>query len=432
MPSLMAFPTKGSLYTIQPGDTLTKIGTRAGVPWKDIWAANPSIVTLSGNPDLIYPNQTIFIPGPAPSATDLNPAAGASPDSYKFILDGYSMPVSTFRLQRSLDSIFDSWTAEVAWTPGDDPDLDKRTAAFAFPTALLYIGRTLCATGRLYDVTPRVSEGGRSKTLECFTATVDLVDSKFSPDYSMEWQGATLGQIASDVLNKLGFAHHYNYDPKAPYEYAIMEKLQSPAAFLIKLAGDRAVLVTNDEQGAVVLMQPDVNASPVGTIEEPEILQAAKAQGALEWSAKFAGRERFHNYIVIGQGGDATDTVSKSADKNVPSIRTMTFESDYLDIVNTVGDSANWRRSLQIAKAMTIPLPVASWYAPNGQPWKPGMMLTVKSHTLGVPGGYKFVVRKTEHVLDERGMTCTLSICPPNALTGDPVDEPWLTGGGKA
>jgi prophage tail gpP-like protein len=431
MPEIKATPTKGYLYTIQSGDTMTKIGLRAGMPWQQIWAANPSIIRISNNPDLIYPNQTIFIPGDTPSAATTNPAAGASPDSYKFLLAGHDVKVATLRLQRSLDSIFDSWTAEIAWKAGADADLDKATAPYGFQDAMLYLGQYLVATGRLYDVSPKISDSGSSKILECFTATVDLVDSKLPPNYSMEWAGATIGHIAADILNKLGFRYHLNYDPKAIYPYAIMEKLESPARLLIKLARERSILVTNDEYGAVVLMQPNPSDASVGTIEEPDILAGSKAQGSLEWSAKFAGRERFHNYIVIGQGGDATDVVDSITDNNVPGMRSMTYESDYLDTQNTSGDSAAWRRSTEIAKAMNIPIPLAGWYCPDGRPWSPGMMVTVKSGALGVPSGYKFCIRKTEHVLDERGMTCILNVCPPNALTGQLVDEPWTKTGGS-
>jgi prophage tail gpP-like protein len=431
MPDVKPYPTPGFLYKIQPGDTMTKIGLRAGIPWQQIWTANPSIIQISNNPDLIYPAQTIFIPGGAPQPPATNPAANAGPDSYKFILDGLEVPVSAFRLQRSLDSIFDSWTAEIAWLPGDNKDLDKRTAAYAYPAASLYLGRYLVASGRLYDVTPKVSDAGISKTLECFTATVDLVDSKMPPDYAMEWQGATLGTIAKDILQKLGYQYKLNYDPKAPYDFAQLEKFQSPAAFLIKLAAERSILVTNDETGAVVLMQPNVNAKPVGTLEQADISAGAKSQGATEWSIKFAGRERFHNYIVIGQGGDATDTISKATDSNVPAIRTMAYESDYLDPNNTK-DTAAWRRSLQVAKSMTFPVPVVGWYCPTGEPWAPGMLVTIKSSVLNIPNGYVFCIRNTGHVLDERGRTCILGVCPPAALTGGIVDEPWASAGGKA
>jgi len=49
----------GSTYTVQAGDSLSKIGSRYGVSWQKIFEANRS--TLS-DPDKIQPGQELTIP----------------------------------------------------------------------------------------------------------------------------------------------------------------------------------------------------------------------------------------------------------------------------------------------------------------------------------------------------------------------------------
>jgi nucleoid-associated protein YgaU len=49
----------GESYTVQSGDTLSEIGQRLGVAWRDIFEANRA--TLS-DPDKIQPGQTLRIP----------------------------------------------------------------------------------------------------------------------------------------------------------------------------------------------------------------------------------------------------------------------------------------------------------------------------------------------------------------------------------
>jgi LysM repeat protein len=69
-------------YTVQAGDSLLKIATRFGVTTQDILAANPGL-----NPNLIYPGQTLNVPGagssfptaiavttPVPAGTPVAPA----------------------------------------------------------------------------------------------------------------------------------------------------------------------------------------------------------------------------------------------------------------------------------------------------------------------------------------------------------------------
>ena len=54
----VSYPTYGSTYVVQQGDTLGKIAARIGVGWRDILAVNPQI----WNPSLIYTGQVINLP----------------------------------------------------------------------------------------------------------------------------------------------------------------------------------------------------------------------------------------------------------------------------------------------------------------------------------------------------------------------------------
>ncbi|HEX2641255.1 MAG TPA: LysM peptidoglycan-binding domain-containing protein [Pyrinomonadaceae bacterium] len=46
-------------YTVESGDSLSKIGSKYGIPWKAIWDANRDILH---DPDKIYPGQELKIP----------------------------------------------------------------------------------------------------------------------------------------------------------------------------------------------------------------------------------------------------------------------------------------------------------------------------------------------------------------------------------
>jgi nucleoid-associated protein YgaU len=46
-------------YTVESGDSLSKIGGKYGIPWKAIWDANRDILH---DPDKIYPGQELKIP----------------------------------------------------------------------------------------------------------------------------------------------------------------------------------------------------------------------------------------------------------------------------------------------------------------------------------------------------------------------------------
>ncbi|MBX3299691.1 MAG: LysM peptidoglycan-binding domain-containing protein [Acidobacteria bacterium] len=46
-------------YTVEPGDSLSKIGAKYGIAWKAIFDANRDQIS---NPDLIHPGQELKIP----------------------------------------------------------------------------------------------------------------------------------------------------------------------------------------------------------------------------------------------------------------------------------------------------------------------------------------------------------------------------------
>ena len=49
----------GNTYTVESGDSLSKIGAKYGIPWKAIWDHNRDILH---DPDKIYPGQELKIP----------------------------------------------------------------------------------------------------------------------------------------------------------------------------------------------------------------------------------------------------------------------------------------------------------------------------------------------------------------------------------
>ena len=51
----------GATYTVKSGDSLSKIGQRHGVAWREIYEANKDVI--GDDPDKIEPGQNLRIPG---------------------------------------------------------------------------------------------------------------------------------------------------------------------------------------------------------------------------------------------------------------------------------------------------------------------------------------------------------------------------------
>jgi prophage tail gpP-like protein len=428
MPS--PWPTPGTTYTVQPGDTLRRISQKAygdELLWPRIWRAN---TIPSGNPDLLIIGTSLFIPGeatsPARQAADSARFKSKDPLSFTLTLKGKEIPVSSSRVTRSLDSLADGCVCELPWTPGADSALDSLIKPYGYTPATWALGSTHVGTGFLYIVENAVDPDSIIKTLECFTGTVDLIDSVMAPNYAYEWDGASLRNIASQIGKDLGYGVKFNIPASladAPYPlYVTIEKTTKYGDFLIHLAANLGILVGNDEYGNIVFSRVDSGAKPVGSLIEGD----SNFRSGTGWKIKFDGRKRYHTYSVIPQSGDATEPpLSSYTDPGVPATRTMVYEGDDMD-GGIATMNAKWRRNKTLVDALTFPFPVVGWYAPNGALWAPGQIVTIKSPSAHVNTGFNFLIREVEYVFEASGCYATLKLVPPSAYNGDEViNEPW-------
>lgn len=142
-----------------------------------------------------------------------------------------------------------------------------------------------------------------------------------------------------------------------------------------------------------------------------------------EMSATFDGRARFANYKCLS----TTPKKNKSAtsvDPSIPSGRIRTFTADEGDD-GDLQKAADWERSRAFGEAMSIPFPVPSWYAPNGELWQPNTLVTVVSPTLMIPDGVDFLIRSVEDQYERDGTRAVLNLVPPQLYTGEPIADLW-------
>jgi len=386
-----------------------------------------------------------------------------SKQAFTLIIDGYEVPVLSGRVSRSIDTVVDGWTAEIAWVPGQDKRLDPLVAPFAYPKAQVYLGQTLVNTGRLYDVTNNVTATGITKTLEGASYTADLVDSMIDPGVgpSGECNNLSVWNICHALMDPLGLGVKTDLNDvvvatpniaggkvrvASPFQIVDIGMTETYAELFTRLAFQRGMLVTNDEYGNLFLTNAHTTGVPVATLGEGNVQDYLKAQSASgnvrspSWAAKFDGRKRFYKYTVycwsgMGDGYESTaqdnymPINSQAVDTSIPKTRrTHVLAGD-----NEIGGaqiSAQYKRSMQLAEALTIPFPVTTWYDGHGKLWTPNTLVRVQAPSIHIPNGFTFLIRQVEYTHEGSGQTATLSILPPQVYTGEAIKEPWAKGGG--
>ena len=402
-------------YTIQSGDTLSLIAAREygdQTLWRNIWSANQTRLR-SGDPNLIYPGEVIVVPIIA-AREALRSAPPITEQGMAIVIEGRVISFTGGRIIRTMDTGADGWAVSIDWQPGEDEHIDRVTTPYTYPNAAAYIDGELLVNGLLYSVEPSMAGGGRTKNLGGFSYTADLIDSTLKPPY--EQNNITLKQLALDIVTPTGIGVVFDVDTGGAFNRVTAEEGDTIFGHLSKLASQRGVLVSSTAKGELLFTQANTTGAPVATLEEGQ-------QGALEYRARFDGRARFNSYRAVGRS-PAGNKEAIAKDNRVPLSRFVTFTAD--DTTSgDIGEAAKWKRSKQLAEALSLTLPVPDWYDPSGNLWRENTLITVKSSTLQVPQGFTFVVRSVEYILENGGRRAELSLVPPQVYTREELIDPW-------
>jgi prophage tail gpP-like protein len=366
-----------------------------------------------------------------PFGENLPSMPGKAKDAFTIVVNDTEIPVMSGKAQRCADTAASGWTAVIAFTEDDDA-LAVTLTPYKYPAAACYLGEKLVCKSRLYTVAPELTDAGRVCTLEGWSPTVDIIDSTSDAPY--EAKNITLEQRARYLCEPFGIKVIFDADDR-PFKRVTIRPTEKIFDHLAHLAAQRGVLISSTELGELKFMKAkDVFGAlgaSVGTIEE------ALPPGQ-EFKARFDGRQRYNVYKALALSPGRKHKLKKgSKAKSVedPMVtlygtatkgRQLSFEVDELE-GGEMATAAEWRRSKQMAEALTVSFPVSSWYAPNGALWKENTIVTVISRTMFVPDGFDFLIRSVEFDFGEKGATAVLGLCPPQVFTGEPIDEPWAT-----
>ena len=416
----MAKPIPGKQYTIQDENSLSQIAARAygdETLWPRIWSANQFILR-SGDPNLIFPGEVISIPV-LPERQKLKTAVtdpvipGKEKDDMTIIIDGLEIKSTSTRIVRTMDTAADAWSASLDWQPGVRLDIDERVRPYAYLPASVYIGGKLMVNGILYTTESDLKSNQSIKRLEGASFTADLVDSTLKPPY--EKNNVTLKQRAEEIVKPLGIDVVFDIEEGGAFDRVTADENDTIFQHLADLAMQRSALISSTVNGDLLITRA-ASGRPVAILEEG-------SQGSISLTARYDGRKRFNVYRAIGDS-PLGNKVGLAKDNVVPRSRFLTFQANET-ISGDIDKAAQWRRSKQLANALTIPFPTDSWYRPDGELWRENTIVTVVSPSIHVPDGFDFLIRSVEYIDDVAGKTAILNLVPPQVYTGEELKEPW-------
>ncbi len=400
---------------------------------------------------------------------------GKEQDDLTLFIDGKEIIVESARFLRTMDTCADALNASMPWMPGEDDDIDTKTKPYSYSKTGLYLGGKLQMEGVLYNTAHKLEKDGCSKDLEIYTKTADLIDSCVVAPYEAAYislkarckqmcdpfkinvlygdgvDGTTVKRNLVEVytppdnlytplwmLGVKGSIHMRQFGSTAlmknirkfrtvttceEQKFTRVSAEQTDKIFdhLKKLASQVGILLSCTHHGDLLLIKPNVNGKPIGTIDE------TKTSGDVEkWQISFKGRERWARYRAIATSSkhSRASKAGVAQDDQVKAPRILTFRADD-SIPGEALNAAEWRRNKASADALSIPFPVNTWYGPDGALWNPNTNVTVISPTIGCPDGFTFMISQVEFRYDKSGTMAILQLKPPTAYTTGKIEEPW-------
>jgi prophage tail gpP-like protein len=419
----MAKPIPGKPYTVVSGDNLSKIANKAygdSSKWRIIWQANQSTVR-SDDPNKIFPGEVLVIP-PDPTVAEANielgidapDLKGKDKDEFTLVISDTEIKTESANIKRTIDTASDGWSAVSYW------DFNLKSISdiikpYNYAKAAVYLGGRMIVNGFLYVVSPQLTPDGNRLILKGFSKTVDIVDSTLKPPY--ELNNITLDTRVKDLVTPLGIGVKIDAPMGDKFNRVTAEPTETIFEHCAKLASQRSVLISSTRTGDLILWQAK-KSKPVGSIQE-------SAPPRTEMLAEFDGRQRFNSYKAIGQTPKNNKITAVSKDNNVPKSRFLTFQANE-STKGTIQGVADWRRSKQLADALTIPFPVDSWYAPDGNLWEVNTIVTAVIPSLWIDYGFDFLIKSVEYISSADGTPAILELVPPQVYAGEDLVEPWF------
>ena len=243
--------------------------------------------------------------------------------------------------------------------------------------------------------------------------TADLIDC--SAIYkSGQWHNVKLDQLARDLLKPYDIKVIVATDVGKAFASFSIEEGESVFECLERAARQRAVLLTSDENGDLVIARAGIRKLDVALVEGQNI-KAARAD--------FTWKDRYSEYVVKGQGrlGEFGETEhaapsGKASDEVISRHRPLVVISEIHSSNATAAERATWEKNVRRGRSVRGSITVQGWCDPSGELWRPNTLVPVTSPTLWLDNAEMLIVGCVYTLDETQGTLTELAIAQPEAF----------------
>lgn len=406
-----------SSFTVSEGDTFEDISRKQfGSTDKTaaIIAANPG----ASNPPA--PGTTLFVPKvsvpPAPKSATTG-VVTLLVDGEKFI--GWT----DIEFSRSMDS-FGAFNFRSVWEP-DNAAFRSAFRPFEYQQISIFEGSELVFNGTMIGVMPSVN--AKERTVAAAGYSLPGVLNDCTPPVSalpLEQDEQDLQQIAKALLAPFGLGLTFEGDPGPIFDREAMEPTDRIYNYLIKLAKQRNLIITDTPEGACKFHTEIPPGSPVAVFkqDDPGKLNVVPQFGNQEYYSHVSGLSATTYAPVDAEAGGVYTVVNP---KLSGVLRPFTFKpADTQTGDNKLAVEAKSGR--MFASSVSYSFTIPAWRDPGGNLWKPNTTILLQDNGAMIYSLYEFLIREVSYRRTADQEIATLTLTLPGVFSGKiPEKLPW-------
>jgi prophage tail gpP-like protein len=420
-------------HTVAGGDTLGAISVQhlgTFSKWQEIVELNPQLTgrkTASDGSPLIYPGDVLLIPEDitektvSPQTAQTVALSGDEQDVSIIINDKKFTGFTAYEINLSCDS-FDSFSFSAPYDLAVK-DLKESITPFAFKNcAVFYLGELLFK-GYLLTPDPELQADATEITLQGYPLCGVLNDCTAPLSlYPVEYYNVTLKDFADKIANVYGIKIIYKNGPGDPFSEVTMEPSEKIINFFLKLARQRKLLFTNDENGRLVFYKPS---------KESAFMQFKEGSTPLLSVTPRFNAQGFYSHITgLNKSDTMIDILSYTYEnKYLINKGIMRHETILVDDAETQTDLENAVKAhagRMFADCISYSLKCDTHLNADNKLFKKGMTVCVEAPGAMITRQTNFIARNIKLTRDENGKTAELELVLPGSFLDElPEVLPW-------
>ncbi len=318
-----------------------------------------------------------------------------------------------------LDS-FASVTFTSPWEP-ERRAMRETFRPFSFKPLDVLIGGERLFTGTLVGVAPTVEPDSRTLQASGYSLPGVLVDAmEPASAFPLELSGLTLRQIAEKLVEPWGLSVQMEAPDGAPFRRVAINPDQRVYSFLVDLAQQRGLVISDTAEGGVRFLQSSPGGEPVAWLREGEqpLLNVSPSFDPQSYFSEITGLAKTR----VGRGGTKY-TVQNDRLSGVLRPHTFTLgDTDGAD----VPAATRAKLGRMFGNALAVQADVPTWRTNDGALWQPNSTLILEAPGAMIFRETEFLIRTVTFHQEKKSQSATLGLVLPGAFSGEiPEVLPW-------